>query len=67
MRAWQSGVRCDERTCHGNSCGLCLVLSEKIEGKPCPFYKTALKLAKEIDAIRANDWAAYHDIEKTMK
>lgn len=53
-------VKCDKSDCHGNAFGRCTVLERAITGKPCPFYKSKLRLVTERAALKAGDWAAYY-------
>lgn len=57
-------VKCKKIECHANHYGYCSVLEDYIKGKPCPFYKTKLRLATEKAALKAGDWAAYRKAQK---
>lgn len=51
---------CTQGNCHGNRCGFCMVLTTPVKGKPCPFYKSKLRLRLEREALEIKDMAAYH-------
>lgn len=59
--------KCDKTDCHGNRYGRCWILRERIHKRKCPFYKSTLKLKKELDALIDGDWALYHEIQRRMK
>ena len=52
-------ILCELIECHGNENGCCRVLAEPITDKPCPFYKSKLRLALEREALKKDDWALY--------
>lgn len=52
-------VACNKTECHGNWLGYCTILTESITSKPCPFYKTKLRLITERQALKEGDYEAY--------
>ena len=52
MRINEADIRCykdgsDKRpACFANACGRCVLLTESIKGKPCPFYKSKKRFVK---------------------
>lgn len=47
---------CQAKECFGNCFGKCQILTSKIEGKPCPFYKTRTDLRNERVSDVINKW-----------
>lgn len=50
---------CTREECFGNSYGKCKILIEKIQGRPCPFFKTTERYVKERIALDEGDMMAY--------
>lgn len=50
---------CKILDCHGNDDGVCHVLEELFKERPCPFYKSKLRLQLEEEALEENDMKAY--------
>ena len=65
MRINEADIRCykdgsDRRpACFANACGRCVLLTETIKGKPCPFYKSKKRFVKEQMALQEGNMVAY--------
>ena len=57
-------VTCKELDCFGNNEGYCKVLDTAFRDKPCPFYKSKLRLALELEALEGKDFKAYHRAQR---
>ena len=65
MRISEANVRCyrdgndGKPVCFANTCGRCMLLTEAIMGKPCPFYKSKKRFIKEQMALQEGDMRSY--------